>query len=80
MRLVAGEHGLLLAWLVALTSMLGSLYYSEVANFIPCKLCWYERIAMYPLAVVLVVATLKRDWAIRRYVLPIMAIGAAISL
>ena len=48
-----GPHAVLLAWLVALTCTLGSLYYSERAHFIPCKLCWYQRIGMYPLVVIL---------------------------
>lgn len=71
---------LVLAWGVALAATLGSLYFSEVAHFTPCKLCWYQRIAMYPLAVVLGIAALRSDYGIRRYVLPIVAIGAAISL
>lgn len=67
------------AWLVALVATLGSLYYSEFADFVPCKLCWYQRIAMYPLAVVLGIAAFKRDTAIRRYALPVAAIGAVIA-
>ena len=74
-----GEHALSLAWLIALTATLGSLYYSEVAHYIPCKLCWYQRIAMYPLAIVLGIAALRRDLGIRRYVLPMVGVGAAIS-
>ncbi|HEY7762066.1 MAG TPA: disulfide bond formation protein B, partial [Actinomycetota bacterium] len=45
-----GPSALWLAFLVALTATLGSLYLSEVAHFVPCELCWYQRIAMYPLA------------------------------
>lgn len=67
------------AWSIALTATLGSLYYSEVAGFTPCKLCWYQRIAMYPLVVVLGIAAVKFDHRIRRYVLPIVSIGALIS-
>ncbi len=48
-------------WLVALVATLGSLYLSEVAHFTPCRLCWYQRIAMYPLVVVLGVGALRRD-------------------
>jgi disulfide bond formation protein DsbB len=73
------ETGLWLAWLVALTATLGSLYYSEVAHFDPCKLCWYQRIGIYPLAVVLLLAALRRDRAIRFYVIPVAAISAVIS-
>ena len=74
------EHsGLWLAWVVALTATLGSLYLSEVARFVPCKLCWYQRIAMYPLAVLLLVAAIKHRTEIARATLPLIAIGAAIS-
>jgi disulfide bond formation protein DsbB len=67
------------AWVLALVSTLGSLYFSEVANFVPCNLCWYQRIAMYPLAVILLVGALRRDWGVRWYAVPVAAIGAAIS-
>ena len=81
-RSVRGElapTALWLAWVVALTCLLGSLYLSEIAHFVPCKLCWYQRIAMYPLAVLLLVAALKRSREIARATLPLVAIGAAIS-
>jgi disulfide bond formation protein DsbB len=57
--LLGGE--LWMAWLVALVATLGSLWYSEVADFVPCRLCWMQRIAMYPLAAILLVAALRRD-------------------
>jgi len=68
------------AWAVATTSTVGSLYLSEVANYPPCVLCWYQRIAMYPLVVVLAVATLRRDSQVRWYVVPVAAIGLGISV
>lgn len=68
------------AFLVALTCTLGSLYLSEVAHFPPCELCWYQRIAMYPLTVLLGVATLRRDRAIKWYVVPIATVGGLISV
>jgi disulfide bond formation protein DsbB len=68
-----------LAWLVAAGATLGSLYFSEVANYTPCRLCWYQRIAMYPLAVILLVAMLRRDRAVKWYAVPVAGIGAAIS-
>jgi disulfide bond formation protein DsbB len=74
-----GPDSLKLAWLVAAVATLGSLYMSEVRHFQPCPLCWYQRIAMYPLVVVLGIAVLRRDAAIRAYVLPVVAIGAAIG-
>lgn len=75
-----GDSALTLAWFVALVATLGSLYLSEVADFTPCKLCWYQRIAMYPLALVLGIAALKRDLNVRRYVIPMVAVGGAISI
>lgn len=80
LRAAVSERALSLAWVVALTATLGSLYYSEVANFIPCKLCWYQRIATYPLVVILGIAALKKDLSVRRYVLPLVAIGGAVSI
>jgi disulfide bond formation protein DsbB len=68
-----------LAWVVALGSTLGSLYFSEVANYAPCKMCWYQRIAMYPLAVILFVAMLRRDRSVAWYAVPLAAIGAAVA-
>jgi disulfide bond formation protein DsbB len=66
--------------LVTAVSMLGSLYFSNIVGYRPCVLCWYQRTAIYPLAVMLVIATVRRDRAVRRYAVPIAGIGAAISL
>jgi Disulfide bond formation protein DsbB len=74
-----GPDALWVAWVVALTCTLGSLYYSEVAHFVPCKLCWYQRICMYPLSVFLLVAAVRRSALIARAALPLVAIGGAIS-
>lgn len=57
----------------------GSLYFSEVANYIPCRLCWFQRIAMYPLAVIALVAVIRKDRGARWYALPIAAVGACVS-
>ncbi len=64
---------------VALVATSGSLYYSEVAHFIPCELCWYQRIAMYPLVIVLGVAAARRDRTVRFVAYPVASIGLAIS-
>ena len=69
-----------LAGAVALVATLGSLYYSEVANFVPCRLCWYQRIGMYPLALLLGIATWRDDGGVRRYALPLAVLGGAISV
>ena len=68
-----------LAALVAIGATLGSLYFSERAGFVPCELCWYQRIAMYPLAVVLAIAAVRDDRAISRYALPLAAAGLGIA-
>jgi len=73
------DAGVWLASIVAITATLGSLYFSEVAGFVPCRLCWFQRIAMYPLAVVLVVGAIRRDASVRWYAGPLAAIGALIA-
>jgi disulfide bond formation protein DsbB len=74
------EVALPLAAIVATTATLGSLYESEIAGFTPCALCWYQRIAMYPLAVILSIAAVRGDRRIRVYAMPLTLIGAAISI
>jgi disulfide bond formation protein DsbB len=74
-----GEAGLAIAAIVASTAMAGSLYLSEAAHFRPCTMCWYQRIVMYPLAILLVVATVRRDWKIRPYALTLGIIGPVVS-
>jgi disulfide bond formation protein DsbB len=71
---------LVLGAVVAITATAGSLYFSEVANLLPCKLCWFQRIAMYPLSIILLIAAIRRDRDVRWYVVPIAAVGAVISL
>jgi len=79
-RAAVGPVALPLAAAVALTTSLGSLYLSEVAKYPPCILCWYQRIAMYPLAVILIVASLRKDRAVWTYVVPLGVIGLGIAL
>jgi hypothetical protein len=68
-----------MAFAVAATAMFGSLYFSGVQNMTPCRLCWYQRIAMYSSAVVLFVGAVRRDRDVRWYVVPLAAIGLVIS-
>ncbi|MDX1657732.1 MAG: disulfide oxidoreductase [Nitriliruptorales bacterium] len=70
---------LMIAWLIAATAVAGSLYYSEVVGFEPCKLCWWQRIGMYPLVLVLGVAALRRDSGVWRYALPLTLAGLGVS-
>lgn len=74
------SNGLRLACLVALVATLGSLFYSEVAGFEPCKLCWFQRIFMYPLAVLLGLALIKKDGQFTFYPIWLAIIGAVISI
>lgn len=67
------------AWGVALMATAGSLYFSESANYTPCTLCWYQRIAMYPLVLILGIAIVRRDTAVRIYAIPVALVGAAIA-
>jgi len=73
------RRGPWLALAVAATAMTGSLYYSEVADFVPCEFCWYQRITMYPLALILLIAAITNDRRIGRYVIPIALIGLTLS-
>jgi disulfide bond formation protein DsbB len=67
------------AWIVALLATIGSLYFSEVARFTPCTLCWYQRIAMYPLVVILGVAMLRRQRPPPTGAVALAAIGAVLA-
>ena len=74
------HYGLYLAWLLALIATFGSLYFSEVRHFVPCTLCWYQRILMYPLVLLLGIASYRQDRAIVPYVLPLTLLGVGVAL
>lgn len=74
------KYGLYLAWLVSLTATLGSLYFSEIREFVPCELCWIQRIFMYPLTILLGIAVFTDDRTVRKYVLPLTSVGGFVSL
>lgn len=74
------ENRLYLAWVVALIATIGSLYFSEVRLFRPCILCWYQRVCMYPLVVLLGLAALRSDLNVRRYAVALAVIGWAVAL
>ncbi|QED49421.1 disulfide oxidoreductase [Cytobacillus dafuensis] len=70
---------LYIAWIVSIIATLGSLYFSEIRGFIPCELCWYQRILMYPLALILGIGTFQNDFSVKKFVLPLAFIGWCIS-
>jgi disulfide bond formation protein DsbB len=67
------------AWVAATTATLGSLYLSEIVHLPPCTYCWYQRIAMYPLVVILAIAWWRKDPSVARFTAPLAGIGLAIS-
>ena len=67
------------AWIVSLLATMGSLFFSEVMELPPCVLCWYQRICMYPLAVVITVGLATEDRGVSRYAWPLALIGLAVA-
>ncbi|MGM0890713.1 MAG: disulfide oxidoreductase [Bacillota bacterium] len=65
----------LFAWIVSLIATFGSLYFSEIKGYIPCTLCWYQRILMYPLVILLGIYLIKKDRDISIYILPFSLMG-----
>lgn len=80
LRARLGPFSLWAAFAVAATCMLGSLYLSEIADYPPCRLCWFQRIAMYPLVPLLGVAAVRRDQNIRLYGIVLAGLGSIISM
>src|SRR5438046_1262732 len=74
------KHALRISFLVALVATLGSLFYSEIAHFEPCKLCWYQRILMYPQSLLLAIAYGKKDKNIGIYSIVLSSLGIVIAL
>lgn len=74
------ENILYFALIQAIIATLGSLYFSEIRHFTPCILCWYQRILMYPLTMILTVGILRRDKKIYQYVLPLSILGFIIAM
>jgi disulfide bond formation protein DsbB len=73
-------YELWLVFLVASVATGGSLFFSEIAGFIPCELCWFQRICMYPLSIVALLAALGNERRVARYLLPLPLVGAGVSV
>lgn len=78
-RAFISKNALLSAFLVALIATSGSLFYSEIAGYEPCKLCWFQRIFMYPQVILLGLALWKKDYGIKFYGIVLSSIGAVIA-
>ena len=68
------------AFVVAAIATGGSLFYSQVANFVPCELCWYQRVCMYPLSIFTLLIAVRGDNRAARYILPLPIVGAGVSI
>jgi len=67
------------AWVVTLLAFMGSLYFSEVRHVTPCLLCWYQRILLYPLVLLIPIGLLRKDHSYFLTVLPFSVLGIVVS-
>lgn len=74
------KNAVYLAWIQSIIAVLGGLYYSEIKRYTPCALCWYQRILMYPLVIIIAVGILRKDKYLYQYVLPMSISGWLIAL
>jgi disulfide bond formation protein DsbB len=79
LRALLWGYELWTAFLVAAVATGGSLFFSEIAGFVPCELCWYQRICMYPLSLLTLFAAAHNDYRVSRYLLPFPVVGAGVS-
>jgi disulfide bond formation protein DsbB len=76
---VISKYALYFAWLIAIVATLGSLYADFIFHFVPCPLCWYQRIAMFPLAIILGIACYHNDKKVYRYAIPLITLGIVVA-
>lgn len=74
------ENLLSIGWIASFIATLGSLYFSEIVQYTPCDLCWYQRIFMYPLVIILGIGVFKKDASSSLYSLILSAIGGCLSI
>jgi disulfide bond formation protein DsbB len=80
LRRAVWGYELWLAFVVAAIATGGSLFFSDIANFPPCELCWYQRICMYPLSLLTLLMALGGSHRAARYLLPLPVVGAGVSV
>lgn len=71
---------LFISWLVSMIATLGSLFFSEIMLLPPCVLCWYQRICMYPLTIVLLIGFWTQDQKVLKYAGPLAIVGWIIAI
>ncbi|WP_428024686.1 disulfide oxidoreductase [Arcobacter sp.] len=71
---------ILLSFIISLTATLGSLFFSEIMQFVPCSMCWYQRIFMYPLVFIFLINLLYPDDKIFKYSFILILIGLGLSI
>ena len=71
---------LFICWLIASISTLGSLFFSNIMNFPPCVLCWYQRICLFPLVIILLIGLFSIDKSVIKFALPLALVGWFIAL
>lgn len=76
----SSETLLMLIWGQSLIALLGSLFYSEIMGYVPCELCWFQRILMYPLVIIYGVAAFKKDISIALPGLILSGVGMCVSV
>ena len=76
-QMFIGKHATILAFLVSLAAVIGSLYYSEIVGFEPCVLCWWQRVFLYPLVIIFGMALWKKTASVFLYAVPLV-LGAAL--
>lgn len=74
------SNSLYAAWVTSLLATFGSLFFSEIMEFVPCSLCWYQRIFMYPIAITLTIGIFKSDQLCAKYSFPFSLLGSGFSL
>jgi disulfide bond formation protein DsbB len=74
------QYYLNLIFIIALAAFLGSLFFSEIKEFPPCDLCWYQRVLMYPIGIIAFFAIIFHDNKAYRYIFPMSLMGMSIAI
>ena len=80
LKIFIQKHAHLLTLIIAVSATLGSLYYSIIADFIPCNYCWYQRIAMYPIALLVAISLFTKNFLNGIYIIVLAGLGLLISV